>query len=135
MTVSRNASEINSVWGGGDSLLELTETHQLSKPSAHPIPPSLFSSPPPHKIARQIHISGTQLCLLLLDGKQYDQAVAQGCNLKTLARAQRGEDWDPPRLCHIPRDSEQGFGLRILPVEGKTQLKETLIFVVSSVYR
>ncbi|XP_041949668.1 PDZ domain containing 3b isoform X1 [Alosa sapidissima] len=89
----------------GDRLLEVNE--------------SFLDDAKHTEVARKIHISGTQLCLLLLDGKAYDQAVAQGCDLKALARAQRGEDWDPPRLCHIARDSSQGLGLRILPIEGE----------------
>ncbi|KAL2094985.1 hypothetical protein ACEWY4_009704 [Coilia grayii] len=74
------------------------------------------------EVSRRINISGTQLCLLVLDGTAYEQAVAQGHDLKALTRAQRGQEWSPPRLCFISKDSSSCLGLRILPVEGKTHI-------------
>ncbi|XP_022523387.2 PDZ domain containing 3b isoform X1 [Astyanax mexicanus] len=71
------------------------------------------------EVARRIQESGSQLCMLVLDGEEYEQAVAQSQNLKELASAQRGGDWSPPRLCHITRDHVTGLGFSILPVEGE----------------
>ncbi|XP_072524980.1 NHERF family PDZ scaffold protein 4b isoform X2 [Salminus brasiliensis] len=71
------------------------------------------------EVAHRIQESGPQLCMLVLDGEEYEQAVAQGQDLKELASAQRGEGWRPPRLCHITRDPVTGLGLSILPVEGE----------------
>ncbi|XP_062845017.1 NHERF family PDZ scaffold protein 4b [Trichomycterus rosablanca] len=71
------------------------------------------------EVARRIQMSGPQLCLLVLSSEEYEQAVAQGWNLKEVCRAQRGEDWRPPRLCHIIKDPAAGLGLSILPVEGE----------------
>ncbi|XP_026777870.1 NHERF family PDZ scaffold protein 4b isoform X1 [Pangasianodon hypophthalmus] len=69
--------------------------------------------------AHRIQISGPQLCLLVLRSDEYEQAVAQGWNLKELCRAQRGEEWKPPRLCHIIRNHVSGLGFSIHPVEGE----------------
>ncbi|XP_036436343.1 LOW QUALITY PROTEIN: PDZ domain containing 3b [Colossoma macropomum] len=71
------------------------------------------------EVAGKIQVSGPQLCLLVLDGEEYEQAVAQGRDLRELAGAQRGEGWKPPRLCHITRDPVTGLGFSILPVEGE----------------
>ncbi|XP_063058301.1 NHERF family PDZ scaffold protein 4b [Engraulis encrasicolus] len=89
----------------GDRLLEVNESYVDDM--AH------------MEVARRIHLSGTQLCLLVLDGAEYERAVAQGHDLKALTRAQRGDDWSPPRLRFITKDSGSCFGLRILPVEGE----------------
>ncbi|XP_017557234.1 PDZ domain containing 3b isoform X1 [Pygocentrus nattereri] len=89
----------------GDRLLEVNE---------------LFVDDLEHgEVAHKIQVSGPQLCLLVLDGEEYEQAVAQGRDLKELASAQRGEGWKPPRLCHITRDPGTGLGFSILPVEGE----------------
>lgn len=71
------------------------------------------------QVARRIQMSGPQLCLLLLSSDEYEQAVAQGWNLKELCKAQRGEEWNPPRFCHIIRNPVSGLGLSIHPVEGE----------------
>lgn len=71
------------------------------------------------QVARRIQISGPQLCLLLLRSEEYEQAVAQGWNLKELCKAQRGEEWKPPRLCHIVRNPASGLDFSIHPVEGE----------------
>ncbi|XP_053474518.1 NHERF family PDZ scaffold protein 4b isoform X3 [Ictalurus furcatus] len=71
------------------------------------------------EVARRIQMSGPQLCLLLLSSDEYEQAVAQGWNLKELCKAQRGEEWNPPRFCHIIRNPASGLGLSIHPVEGE----------------
>uniref|UniRef100_A0A4W5Q2U0 NHERF family PDZ scaffold protein 4b n=1 Tax=Hucho hucho TaxID=62062 RepID=A0A4W5Q2U0_9TELE len=89
----------------GDRLLEVNEG--FVDDMTHP------------KVAMRIKLSGRQLCLLVLDGEEYDQAVAQGHDLQALAREHRGEGCSPPRLCHIVRDTASGFGVNFLPVEGE----------------
>ncbi|XP_045572194.1 NHERF family PDZ scaffold protein 4b [Salmo salar] len=74
------------------------------------------------KVAMRIKLSGRQLCLLVLDGEEYDQAMSQGHDLQALAREHRGEGCSPPRLCHIIRDTSSGFGINFLPVEGEKGL-------------
>ncbi|KAK3508940.1 hypothetical protein QTP70_013759 [Hemibagrus guttatus] len=71
------------------------------------------------EVTRLIRMSGPQLCLLLLSSDEYEQAVAQCWNLKELCKAKRGEDWNPPRLCHIVRNPVSGLGFSIHPVEGE----------------
>ncbi|GAA6103320.1 PDZ domain containing 3b [Tachysurus ichikawai] len=71
------------------------------------------------EVARMIRVTGPQLCLLLLSSDEYEQAVAQGWNLKELCKAQRGEEWNPPRLCHVVRNPASGLGFSIHPVEGE----------------
>lgn len=70
------------------------------------------------KVAGKIKLSGHQLCLLVLDGKEYEQAVSQGQDLRGLARVHKGEGCRPPRLCHITRDPVSGLGITFMPVEG-----------------
>uniref|UniRef100_A0A8C1GEZ5 PDZ domain containing 3b n=1 Tax=Cyprinus carpio TaxID=7962 RepID=A0A8C1GEZ5_CYPCA len=74
-----------------------------------------------------MEVSGSHLCFLVLDKKAYEQAVSEGCDLRELAKASRGEGWRPPRLCHITRDAPC-LGLNIQPVDG-----EKGKFTVSSV--
>ncbi|TSY98089.1 Na(+)/H(+) exchange regulatory cofactor NHE-RF3 [Bagarius yarrelli] len=69
------------------------------------------------EVVRMIQMSGPQLCFLLLSSDEYEQAVAQEWNLKELCRAQRGENWNPPRLCHIVRNPASGLGFSINHVE------------------
>ncbi|XP_060769428.1 NHERF family PDZ scaffold protein 4b isoform X2 [Neoarius graeffei] len=71
------------------------------------------------EVARRVYMSGPQLCLLLLRSEEYEQAVTQGWNLKELCKAQRGEEWTPPRLCHVIRNPTSGLGFSIHPVEGE----------------
>ncbi|XP_068577500.1 NHERF family PDZ scaffold protein 4b isoform X2 [Cebidichthys violaceus] len=71
------------------------------------------------EVARKIRLSGQQLCLLVLDGEQYEQAVSRGQDLQGLARAHKGEGRKPPRLCHITRDPASGFGINFMPVKGE----------------
>lgn len=71
-------------------------------------------------MARRILLSGNQLCLLVMDGEEYDQAVSQGLDLRSLARNHRGEDCQQPRMCHITRDTATGLGINFVPVEGET---------------
>lgn len=59
------------------------------------------------------------MCLLVLRSEEYQEAVAQGWNLKEVCKTQRGDDWRRPRLCHIIKDPVTGMGLSILPVEGE----------------
>ncbi|KTF72128.1 hypothetical protein cypCar_00034286, partial [Cyprinus carpio] len=70
------------------------------------------------EVAHRIQVSGSHLCFLVLDKKAYEQAVSEGCDLRELAKASRGEGWRPPRLCHITRDAP-GLGLNIQPVDGE----------------
>ncbi|CAB1315811.1 unnamed protein product, partial [Coregonus sp. 'balchen'] len=73
-------------------------------------------------------ITHLELCLLVLDGEEYDQAVSQGHDLQALARTHRGEGCSPPRLCHIIRDTASGLGVNFLPVEGeKGQISVSLL--------
>ena len=73
-----------------------------------------------NKVARKIKLSGNQLCLLVLNGEEYEQAVLQGQDLRGLARAQKDEGCKPPRLCHITKDPVSGLGINFTPVEGNT---------------
>ncbi|KAI4894149.1 hypothetical protein NFI96_022768, partial [Prochilodus magdalenae] len=71
------------------------------------------------EVTRMFLVSGPQLCLLVLSNEEYEQAVTQGQDLRKLACAQRGDDWKPPRLCHITKNPVTGLGFSILPVEGE----------------
>lgn len=73
-----------------------------------------------NQVARKIKLSGNQLCLLVLDGEEYEQAVARGQNLRGLVSVRQGEGCKPPRLCHITRDPAHGLGISFTPVEGNT---------------
>lgn len=73
-----------------------------------------------NQVARKIKLSGNQLCLLVLDGKEYEQAVSHGQDLRGLASTRRGDGCKPPRLCHITRDPVSGLGLSFTPVEGNS---------------
>uniref|UniRef100_A0A8C2ZYZ8 NHERF family PDZ scaffold protein 4b n=1 Tax=Cyclopterus lumpus TaxID=8103 RepID=A0A8C2ZYZ8_CYCLU len=64
-------------------------------------------------------ISGQQLCLLMLGGEQYEQAVSRGQDLRSLGQAHKGEGGKPPRLCHISRDPASSLGINFTPVEGE----------------
>ncbi|KAK2879804.1 hypothetical protein Q8A73_023616 [Channa argus] len=71
------------------------------------------------EVAKKIMLSGHQLCLLVLDGEEYEQAVSRGQDLRDLARAYKGEGYKPPRLCHIVRNPVSGLGIHFTPVEGE----------------
>ena len=71
-----------------------------------------------NQVARKIKQSGHQLCLLVLDGKQYERAVSQGKDLRGLVRAYNEEGCKPPRLCHITRHPVSGLGINFTPLEG-----------------
>ncbi|KAF0038060.1 hypothetical protein F2P81_008544 [Scophthalmus maximus] len=66
----------------------------------------------------EIKLSGHQLCLLVLDGDEYEQAVSRGQDLRGMARAHKDKGCKPPRLCHITRDPASGLGINFTPVEG-----------------
>ncbi|XP_077962255.1 NHERF family PDZ scaffold protein 4b isoform X3 [Gasterosteus aculeatus] len=71
------------------------------------------------EVARKIMLSGQQLCLLVLDGEQYEHALSRGHDLRGLSRAHKGEGCKPPRLCHITKDPTSGLGITFTPVEGE----------------
>ncbi|KAL6099136.1 nherf4 [Pungitius sinensis] len=71
------------------------------------------------EVARKITLSGQQLCLLVLDGEQYEQALSRGHDLRSLSIAHKAEGCKPPRLCHITRDPASGLGITFTPVEGE----------------
>lgn len=70
------------------------------------------------QVAQKIQVGGPQLCLLVMGGHEYDQAVSEGLDLWALARGHRGQDCARPRLCHITRDPGAGMGMSIATVEG-----------------
>uniref|UniRef100_A0A665VAY2 Na(+)/H(+) exchange regulatory cofactor NHE-RF4-like n=1 Tax=Echeneis naucrates TaxID=173247 RepID=A0A665VAY2_ECHNA len=67
----------------------------------------------------EIRLSGHQLCLLVLNGTAYEQAVSQSQDLRDLIRLHRGERCKPPRFCHITRDPVSGLGISFTPMEGE----------------
>lgn len=67
-----------------------------------------------------ITLSGHQLCLLVIDGEEYERAVSQGQDLRNLTRAHKGEGCKPPRLCHITKNPASGLGINFTPVEGNS---------------
>lgn len=71
-----------------------------------------------NKVARKISLSGHQVCLLVLNGEEYEQALSRGQDLRDLARSYKGEGCNPPRLCHITRNPASGLGINFTPVEG-----------------
>lgn len=75
-----------------------------------------------NQVARRIKLCGHQLCLLVLDGDEYEQVVCRGQDLRGLVRAHKGESCKPPRLYHITRDPVSGLGINFTPVEGNTTL-------------
>ncbi|XP_073335216.1 NHERF family PDZ scaffold protein 4b [Pagrus major] len=89
----------------GDRLLEVNNCYVDDVP--HP------------EVARKIKLSGHQLCLLVLNGEEYERALSRGQDLHDLTRAQKGEGCKPPRLCHITRDHVSGLGINFAPVEGE----------------
>ncbi|XP_037543530.1 PDZ domain containing 3b [Nematolebias whitei] len=89
----------------GDRLLEVNNCYIDDVP--HP------------EVSRKIKLSGHQLCLLVLDGEEYEQTVSQGQNLQTLVKAHKEEGCKPPRLCHITKDSASGLGISFTPLEGE----------------
>ncbi|XP_048840539.1 Na(+)/H(+) exchange regulatory cofactor NHE-RF4-like isoform X3 [Brienomyrus brachyistius] len=72
-----------------------------------------------HRVTQKIQVCGTQLCLLVLSGSDYEQVVSEGRDLRHLTRAHLGEGCARPRLCHITRDPRSGLGLSITPIQGK----------------
>ncbi|XP_042355971.1 PDZ domain containing 3b isoform X2 [Plectropomus leopardus] len=88
----------------GDRLLEVNNCYVDDIP--HP------------EVARMIKLSGNQLCLLVLDGEKYEQAVSRGQDLRSLVSAHKVEDCKPPRLCHITKNPTSGLGINFTPLEG-----------------
>ncbi|KAA8586436.1 hypothetical protein FQN60_000272 [Etheostoma spectabile] len=74
---------------------------------------------PHHEVSRKIKLSGHQLCLLVLNGEEYEQAVSRGQDLRRLARAYTGEGCKAPRLCHITKNPVSSLGISFTPLEGK----------------
>ncbi|XP_054611421.1 NHERF family PDZ scaffold protein 4b isoform X2 [Dunckerocampus dactyliophorus] len=71
---------------------------------------------PHQEVAKRIRLSGHHLCLLVLDGDEYEKAVAWGHDLRDVARTHKGDNSEPPRLCHIIRDPVSGLGVSFTPV-------------------
>ncbi|KAJ8388349.1 hypothetical protein AAFF_G00135030 [Aldrovandia affinis] len=71
------------------------------------------------EVAQRIQVGGPQLCLLVLGGEEYDQAVSEGHDLRALARGHHGQDCTRPRLCYVTRDTCTGMGMSIIAVEGE----------------
>ncbi|XP_059206953.1 NHERF family PDZ scaffold protein 4b isoform X2 [Centropristis striata] len=71
------------------------------------------------EVARKIKLSGHQLCLLVLNGEEYEQAVSRGLDIRGLANKLKREDCKPPRLCHITRDPVSGLGITFTPLAGE----------------
>ncbi|CAN9501575.1 unnamed protein product [Ophioblennius macclurei] len=82
------------------------------------------------EVVRKMNQSGNQLCLLVLDEKTYKQAVFQDQDLRGMARAWRA-GCEPPRLCHISRDSVSGLGVNFIALEGSNSRGEKGRFSVS----
>ncbi|XP_062289065.1 NHERF family PDZ scaffold protein 4b isoform X1 [Scomber scombrus] len=89
----------------GDRLLEVNNCYVDDVP--HP------------EVARKIKLSGHQLCLLVLDGEVYEQAVSRGQDFRGVVKAHKGEGCKPPRLCHIAREPVSGLGINFTSVEGE----------------
>ncbi|XP_034557722.1 Na(+)/H(+) exchange regulatory cofactor NHE-RF4-like [Notolabrus celidotus] len=81
-----------------------------------------------NKVVRKIQACGLHLFLLVLGTKEYEQALALGVDLQTLAKASKRGSWSRPRLCHISRDPEHGLGMSVVLLEGQRGQ-----FVVSTV--
>lgn len=87
-------------------------------------------------MAEKIKVSGNQLCLLVLDGEAYEQALYQGHDLQSVARASKGESCNLPRLCHITRAPDApGLGIGFTPVDGSSRLSRPRLMIWSCVRR
>ncbi|XP_054899530.1 NHERF family PDZ scaffold protein 4b [Poeciliopsis prolifica] len=89
----------------GDRLLEVNNCYVDDVPHA--------------EVARKIKLSGQQLCMLVLDGEEYEQAVAGGQDLKLLSGILDEEPCKPPRLCHITKELGSGLGISFTALEGE----------------
>ncbi|XP_069001727.1 NHERF family PDZ scaffold protein 4b isoform X1 [Embiotoca jacksoni] len=89
----------------GDRLLEVNNCYVDDVPHA--------------EVTRKIKRSGYQLCLLVMDGEEYELALSRGQQVRGLARTKKDEDCKPPRLYHIIRDPDSGLGINFTPVEGE----------------
>uniref|UniRef100_A0A3P8T7J9 NHERF family PDZ scaffold protein 4b n=2 Tax=Amphiprion percula TaxID=161767 RepID=A0A3P8T7J9_AMPPE len=88
----------------GDRLLEVNNCYIVDAPHS--------------EVARKIKLNGQQLCLLVLDGEEYERAVSRGHDLRALVRAYKDEGCKLPRLCHISKDPASGLGINFTPLEG-----------------
>lgn len=80
-------------------------------------------------MAEKIKVSGNRLCLLVLEGEAYEQALYQGHDLQSIARASKGESRKLPRLCHITRAPDaSGLGISFTPVDGSYRLSRLMIW-------
>lgn len=87
-------------------------------------------------MAEKIKVSGNQLRLLVLDGEAYEQALYQGHDLQSVARASKGESCKLPRLCHITKAPDaSGLGISFTPVEGSYCSSRPRLMIWSCVRR
>ncbi|XP_027887338.1 NHERF family PDZ scaffold protein 4b [Xiphophorus couchianus] len=89
----------------GDRLLEVNNCYVDDVPHA--------------EVARKIKLSGQQLCMLVLDGEEYEQAVTRGQDLRLLSRILDEEPCKPPRLYHITKEPGSGLGISFTALEGE----------------
>ncbi|XP_077596109.1 NHERF family PDZ scaffold protein 4b [Stigmatopora nigra] len=71
---------------------------------------------PHQQVAKRIKLSANHLCLLVLDGETYEKVLAEGHGFRHLVKSFKGEDFQPPRLCHIPMHPVLGLGISFMPI-------------------
>ncbi|KAI2656244.1 NLR family member X1 [Labeo rohita] len=69
-------------------------------------------------VVLKVQASGLKLYLLVLSAEDYELAVSEGTDLKSLASSYRPiEGCSRPRLCYITKEPGSGLGLSIIPIE------------------
>lgn len=89
----------------GDRLLEVNNCYVNNMPHS--------------EVSRKMTVSGHQLCLLVLDGEEYEREVSQNQDLEVLVKTYKEESCKPPRLCHITKEPSSGLGISFTPLEGE----------------